>query len=150
MERKHIKLAPSGEREEIRQIFLRKGFTGDDLERIVEVITSDEDRWATTMAVEEYGLSPAAKSPIIAALSTSAAFVLCGLAPLLSYLSAYSFAMCVVATGLVFFVIGAVKSRWSPAGWLLSGMETLGIGMSAAGISYVIGYGLKVLLHVAL
>jgi hypothetical protein len=39
------------------------------------------------MAVEEYGLSPAAKSPILAALNTSAAFILCGLVPLVSYLA---------------------------------------------------------------
>ncbi len=149
VERKHIALAPSGEREEILQILHRKGFSGVDLERIVDVITADEDRWVETMAVEEYGLSPAAKSPIMAALSTSAAFMLCGLAPLLSYLVAYSFGMCVLATGLVFFVIGAVKSRWSPSGWMRSGFETLLIGMSAAGISYAIGYGLKVLMHVS-
>jgi VIT1/CCC1 family predicted Fe2+/Mn2+ transporter len=150
VERKHIALAPGGEREEIRQIFGRKGFSGGDLERIVEVITSDEDRWANTMAVEEYGLSPAGKSPVLAALSTSAAFVLCGLAPLLSYLVAYSFTMSVVATGLVFFVIGALKSRWSPSGWMRSGVETLLIGMSAAGISFAIGYALKILVHVSI
>ena len=144
VERKHIALAPSGEREEIRQIFSRKGFAGGDLERIVDVITADEDRWVKTMAVEEYGLSSANKSPILAALSTSAAFVLCGLAPLLSYLVAYAFGMCVVATGLVFFLIGALKSRWSPSGWMRSGLETLFIGMSAAGISFAIGYALKI------
>ena len=50
----------------------------------------------------------------------------------------------------MFFVIGALKSRWSPSGWLQSGMETLVIGMSAAGISYAIGYALKSLAHVTL
>ncbi len=150
VERRHISLAPGGEREEIRQIFARKGFSGPDLERIVDVITSNEDRWTHTMAVEEYGLSPAIKSPILAALSTSAAFVLCGLVPLLSYIAAYKFGACVVATGLVFFVIGAVKSRWSPSGWLRSGLETLLIGMSAAGISYAIGYVLKLLVHASI
>src|SRR5208283_4892625 len=90
IERKHIAIEPSGEREEIRQIFGLKGFSGAELERIVDVISSDEDLWAKTMAIEEYGLSPAVKSPIIAALSTSAAFVICGLVPLVSYLLAYS------------------------------------------------------------
>jgi len=113
IERKHIALEPSGEREEIRQIFGLKGFSGAELERIVDVISSDEDLWAKTMAVEEYGMSAASKSPILAALSTSAAFVLSGLVPLLSYLIAYSLAWCVAATGLVFFGIGAAKSRWS-------------------------------------
>jgi VIT1/CCC1 family predicted Fe2+/Mn2+ transporter len=148
IERKHIALVPSGEREEIRQIFALKGFSGAELERVVDVITFDEDRWAKTMAVEEYGLSPAVKSPILAALSTSAAFVLCGLVPLVSYLVAYSLALSVVATGLVFFAIGALKSRWSLAGWARSGLETLLIGMSAAGLSFCIGFGLRALAHV--
>ena len=149
IERKHIAVEPSGEQEEIRQIFAGKGFEGPVLERIVEVITADEDRWAQTMAMEEYGLSPAVKSPVRAAFSTSAAFVLCGLVPLISYLLAYSLPACVTATGLVFFGIGATKSKWSLAGWFRSGTETLAIGMSAAGLSFAIGYGLRTLVHVA-
>jgi VIT1/CCC1 family predicted Fe2+/Mn2+ transporter len=150
IERKHIALEPHGEREEIRQIFGAKGFSGDELERIVDVITSDEDRWANTMAVEEYGLSPVVKSPVLAALNTSAAFVVCGLVPLISYLLAYSLAWSVAATGLVFFAIGAAKSRWSLAGWARSGVETLAIGMSAAGLSFCIGYALRTFAHVSL
>jgi VIT1/CCC1 family predicted Fe2+/Mn2+ transporter len=149
IEKKHIALEPSGEREEIRQIFAAKGFEGPELERIVDVITSDEERWAKTMAIEEYGLSPAVKSPVRAALSTSAAFVLSGLVPLISYLLAYSLVACVVATGLVFFAIGAAKSRWSLAGWFRSGLETLVIGMTAAGMSFGIGYALQALVLAA-
>jgi vacuolar iron transporter family protein len=65
LERKHIALVPSGEREEIRQTFVPKGFPGGELERFVDVITCDEDRWAKTTVVEEYGLSPIVKSPIL-------------------------------------------------------------------------------------
>ena len=143
-----LHLEPSGEREEIRQIFGLKGFSGAELERIVEVISSDEELWAKTMAAEEYGLSPVVKSPILAALSTSAAFVLCGLVPLVSYLVAYRLAWCVAATGLVFFSIGTAKSRWSLAGWAKSGLETLAIGMSAAGLSFLVGFGLRAFLKV--
>jgi VIT1/CCC1 family predicted Fe2+/Mn2+ transporter len=147
IEHKHIALVPSGEREEIRQIFAAKGFEGAELERIVAVITADEDRWAKTMAVEEYGLSPAVKSPLLAACNVAAAFVLSGLVPLASYLIAHDFAVCAGTTGLVFFTIGALKSRWSLAGWLGSGLETLLIGMSAAGLAFGIGYWLRALVH---
>ncbi len=143
IERKHIALVPEGEREEIRQIFAAKGFTDSELERIVSVVTSDEANWARTMAVEEYGLAPASKSPIVAGLNTFAAFVLCGLVPLLSYLLAGDFARCVIATGGIFFGIGAVKSHWSLASWWQSGIETLLIGVSAAALAFGVGFGLR-------
>jgi vacuolar iron transporter family protein len=145
IEHRHIALEPEGEREEIRQIFAAKGFAGDDLERIVAIISRDPVLWAKTMAVEEYGLSPAPRSPVRAALSTFAAFILCGIIPLVTFLAAGGFGSCVVGTGATFFGVGAIKSRWSPAAWWQSGLETLVIGMGAAAIAFAAGYGLRVL-----
>jgi vacuolar iron transporter family protein len=147
IERKHIALVPAGEREEIKQIFAAKGFAGDDLERIVRVITSDRALWAKTMATEEYGLSPSPKSPAFAALSTLSAFILCGLVPLVTYLSAGGLTSCIVATGATFFGVGAIKSRWSLATWWRSGLETFSIGMSAAAVAFAVGFGLRALLN---
>jgi len=146
IERKHIALVPEGEREEVRQIFAAKGFAGNDLERIVGVITADRALWAKTMAVEEYGLSPTPRSPVFAALSTFAAFILCGLVPLVTYLSPGGLAACVVATGATFFGVGAIKSRWSRARWWKSGLETFVIGLSAAVVAFAVGYGLRALI----
>lgn len=143
VEHRHIALEPDGEREEIRQIFAAKGFFGDDLERVVSVITSDLALWAKTMALEEYGLSPNHRSPLLAGLSTFAAFVICGSVPLLSYLFAGDLSACIIATGVTFFGVGAIKSFWSPAGWLRSGAETLIIGMVAAALAFMVGFGLK-------
>ena len=142
IERRHIALVPEGEREEIRQIFAAKGFGGEDLDRVVNVITADPGLWARTMATEEYGLSPTISSPILAAANTLAAFILCGSVPLLAYLSAGGLTACVIATGTTFFAVGAAKSRWSSAGWLRSGMETLCIGMGAAAVAFIVGFGL--------
>ena len=51
--------------------------------------------------------------------------------------------MALVATGVtavVFFLIGSVRSYWSPRSWLTSGLETLGIGMGAAILAYGVGW----------
>jgi len=149
IERRHIALEPDGEREEIRQIFEAKGFNGDDLERVVGVITADPALWSKTMAVEEYGLSPTQRSPVLAALSTFAAFILCGCVPLVTYLLPGGLTLCVAATGATFFGVGAIKSLWSPVGWLRSGLEVFLIGMSAAALAFVVGYGFRVLFNLS-
>ena len=69
-ERRHIEEFPEGEREEIRQIYARKGFTGDDLEMVVRVLTSDIDRWVETMVREEHGIAAAPPAPWKAATVT--------------------------------------------------------------------------------
>lgn len=145
IEHRHIELAPEGEREEVRQIFARKGFAGADLDRVVELITSDRKRWVQTMLSDEYGLPQEARSPWLAALSTFSAFLICGLAPLLPFLfgmkSAITFST--LLTGAVFFLIGSVKSRWSSASWWYSGLSTLLVGGIAAALAYAVGVLLK-------
>jgi VIT1/CCC1 family predicted Fe2+/Mn2+ transporter len=42
-------------------------------------------------------------------------------------------------TGLTFFSIGSLRSRWSPAPWWRAGLETFAIGMCAAGLAYMVG-----------
>ncbi len=147
VEQRHIEAVPDGEREEIRQIYRSKGFDGPDLERAVDVITADTRRWVDTMLSEEYGLPKVVRSPIKAAASTFAAFMLCGAVPLLPFAvdAPASFELSVGMTGAVFFLIGSGKSRWSPVSWWRSGLETLGIGMGAAALAYVVGHGLKTL-----
>jgi len=110
IERRHIAVVPGAN---VRQIFALKGLVGADLERMVAVLESNPDQWSKTMVVEEYGLSPTHRSPGLAALSTLAAFMLCGLVSLLTYLSAGGLLACVVATSATFIAVGAIKSRWS-------------------------------------
>jgi hypothetical protein len=54
-----------------------------------------------------------------------------------------------VLTCGVFFGIGSLKSRWSLARWWTSGFETLAIGLLAAAIAFVTGYGLQQYLSVS-
>ncbi|HAF16340.1 MAG TPA: hypothetical protein DCK99_22110 [Blastocatellia bacterium] len=141
IEYRHVDLAPEGEREEVRQIFRNKGFAGEDLTSLVDLITSDRARWVRTMLTEEYGLPQEVRSPWLAAITTFSAFLVCGLVPLLPYLfrSSDALVLSVIMTGGVFFIIGSVKSRWSTAAWWTSGLSTLAIGTIAAGLAYAVG-----------
>jgi VIT1/CCC1 family predicted Fe2+/Mn2+ transporter len=136
---------PEGEREEIRQIFRLKGFRGTDLDRAVDIITADRQRWIDTMMSEEYGMAAAPRDPLKSGASTFIAFVLCGAVPLLPFVfqAHLPFHFSIALTAFVFFLIGSIKSRWSLAPWWRSGLETLTIGLGAALIAYAVGYALK-------
>lgn len=148
IENRHIDLAPDGEREEVRQIFQLKGFAGEDLQRIVELVTGNRRRWVRTMLTEEYGLPQAVRSPWIAAISTFTSFLVCGLVPLIPFLfrASHALEVSIVLTGSVFVLIGSAKSRWSTVSWWRSGLATLFLGAIAAALAYGTGVVLKMLL----
>ncbi len=145
IEHRHIELAPEGEREEVRQIFANKGFSGNDLERVVKLVTADPHRWVRTMLTEEYGLPQEVRSPWWAAASTFSAFLFCGLVPLLPYVFGLTNALELSAllTGAVFFTIGSVKSLWSTSSWWRSGLSTLLVGAIAGVLAYGAGRFIK-------
>ena len=145
IEHRHIDLAPEGEREEVRQIFRLKGFDSQDLERIVELVTANRERWVRTMLTEEYGLPWEVRSPWIAAISTFTAFIACGLVPLLPYLLKFphAFEVSMIITGVTFLAIGSFKSKWSTIPWWRSGVATLLVGAIAAALAYTAGMLLK-------
>jgi VIT1/CCC1 family predicted Fe2+/Mn2+ transporter len=148
MEERHVELHPEGEREEVRQIFEAKGFAGNDLDRAVQVITAERDRWIDTMMTEEHGLPAISRSPWKSSIATFLAFVFCGLVPIMPFAITLPHAITTSAimTGIVFFAIGSIRSLWSLKSWWLAGLETLAIGSSAAMVAYVAGDFLKYLI----
>jgi VIT1/CCC1 family predicted Fe2+/Mn2+ transporter len=146
-ELRQIREFPEGEREEVRQIFAAKGFEGDDLERIVEVITSDEEIWLETMMREELGYAETLPNELRAAFSTLVAFVVVGFIPLLAFVVdaivpgelPNTFLWSTLLTGVAFFVVGALKARFVERGWVRSGLETLAVGGIAALLAYAAG-----------
>jgi len=143
-EEEHIALVPEGEREEIRQIFSRKGFSGDILERIVDTITGDRRLWIETMMMEEHDLQRHAATPSRSGLVTFIAFVCAGAIPLLPLLFGgwsiqQRFLFSTILAGAVFFSIGMLKSVVSGRPVLRSGLRTLLTGGAAAGLAYLTG-----------
>lgn len=149
LEQEHIEAIPEGERAEVREIFADKGFEGDLLDRVVEVITSDHRRWVDTMLTEEWGLQLELPSPFWAAATTFGAFIGAGLLPLLPLFLAAWLAesrIFVISAGLTvvtFFTIGLFRGHVTGHPRFLAGLETLLIGGTAAGLAYLVGAWLK-------
>jgi VIT1/CCC1 family predicted Fe2+/Mn2+ transporter len=146
-EHRHIRLVPEGEREEIRQIFASKGFEGHDLERVVEVITSEPDLWANTMMSEELGFGSTERNEYRAALATLVAFLTVGFLPLMVFVYDLAtpgdvdnaFTWSAAMTGVAFLAVGSLKSRFVEQAWWRSALETFVVGGLAAALAYVAG-----------
>lgn len=135
------------EKQEIRDIYAKKGFTSELLDEIVKVITARRKVWIDTMMKEELGLIEDGKKPIHAAASTILGFTAIGLIPILPFVMMYtlgnhsqhSFTYSVVFTSIAFFLIGIIKGRVVKKPILRSGLMTLLIGGIAASVAYLVG-----------
>lgn len=153
-EEDHIEKVPEGEREEIRQIFQKKGFKGSVLEEIVKTISGDKSLWVETMLIEEYGVSQNSPSPWKSAFTTFTAFLLVGSIPLLPFLfSSLSMQEQFLISGsiaaVMFFLIGILKSIVFSLPKLKSGLRTLLTGGMAASLAYITGYVLRTAFDIA-
>jgi VIT1/CCC1 family predicted Fe2+/Mn2+ transporter len=150
-EERHVALVPEGEREEVRQIFAAKGFAGDDLERVVDVITADRDRWVDAMLADEHGFAADVPRPVRAALATFAAFVTVGFLPVAPFVAdaltpgefAHPFLWSGVLTAVAFLVVGALKARFVEQPAWRGAAETLAIGGVAAALAFGVGAALQ-------
>lgn len=137
---------PETERQEIVDIFKAKGFEGQELEMVVNRITSNRKVWIDTMMKDELGLTLEKKSPFRAGLSTLLAFIAAGGLPLIVYVLAYSgnlglnpFLLSSFVTLFAFIVIGYIKTYVTQIGLARSIIETLALGASAATAAYLLG-----------
>lgn len=149
-EDRQIEVLPEGEREEIRQIFVRKGFTGEVLEKIVATITANRPLWVETMVREEFGMEMTGRGPLKAACATFAAFVCAGFLPLLSFVIPHlegptRFRVSVLLAAVTFAMIGVAKGIIIQRSIWRAGLETLLVGGGAAALAYGVGAWLRYL-----
>lgn len=146
-----INIKPEEEIQEIHDIYKEKGFSGDHLQKTVEVITSNKKIWIDTMMTDEFGIIEETKSPTKAALTTFAAFNIMGLIPLIPFIlyyfdplfKDYAFLTSIIFTSVALFLVGSIKANIVDIKWYLSGLETFIIGGAAAVIAYMVGFWLK-------
>lgn len=137
---------PDTERAEIIEIYKAKGFEGELLDKVVDVITSNKDRWVDEMMKNELDMIEDSKSPFNIGIATLISFVGIGFIPLAFYVYDFLFGIGLdlflwtsVGTSLAFVVIGWLKSYVNQTPVLKSVWETLALGIVAALVAYFVG-----------
>lgn len=147
-EYRHIHLAPDVEVEEIRGIYRNKGFEGETLEKIVDVITSNPDVWVNVMMSEEFKLTPPEKSEAIrSALLVGFSALVGSLIPLFPFFFLdvnLSIIVSIIIGALTLFAVGVYKARVTVGKPFRSGMQMAIIGTLSAMAGYVVGLIFKV------
>jgi predicted membrane protein (TIGR00267 family) len=145
---RHITEVPHLEKNEVREIYARKGFKGDLLDRIVETITANKDVWVAVMMSEEHRLSPGNRRQAFrTALVVGFAAVVGSLIPLTPFFLfpvVHSMWVAVAITALVLFGVGAYKARTMVGHPGKSGLEMAVIGTLSALVGYVVGALFKI------
>lgn len=150
VEKKEILEIPEKEREEVKNILALKGYASEQLEQMLKLITANKKYWVDFMMHEEIGLlAPDVRSSLSSALATFISFIIAGSIPLIPFLitgGPSAFSDSIIFTGAALFSVGASRKFFSNRSWLLSGLEMLLIGGSAAAMAYVVGFALKSLI----
>ena len=146
-EYRHIQEVPTLEREEIVEIYQRKGFSGEVLDKIVETITASPDVWVAVMMAEEHGLTPTNRGHALRSAFVVGSSAIIGslipLAPFFLFPVTLSMLLSVLIAAITLFIVGAYKARLTIGSPGKSGLEMAIIGTLSALVGYAVGALLK-------
>jgi VIT1/CCC1 family predicted Fe2+/Mn2+ transporter len=142
---------PDGERMELMDVYLSRGYSEEDARQLVEIQSREPTRWVNTMMLDELGMMKDESRPIINALVTFGAFIVAGSVPLMVYLAgllvpipeASTFPISLGMSALALFGLGAAKVLVTKLNPIRSGLEMLVVGGLAAAVAYAVGVLLK-------
>eukprot|EP00056_Hartaetosiga_gracilis_P010872 m.162237 g.162237 ORF g.162237 m.162237 type:complete len:385 (-) comp13405_c2_seq1:1354-2508(-) len=149
---------PDGERKEMIDLYLEKGFSQEEADTIMGIMCGHKDFFIDHMMVQELGLMPPDEdeSPAKNGAVMFFSFLIFGLIPLISYLAFQTvdfgsekkkedalFGIACALTACALFALGAIKSKFSSQSWFMSGLSVLFNGGLAAAAAYLIGFGLE-------
>jgi len=143
-ERDHIRKYPKLEREEVRDMLVKKDYPPELVPQITEHIVADEDRFVDFMMREEFGVGQESdRSPFVAMGLVMLAFVVGALIPLAPFFFVSTSGAGLLAATLLsltgLFAAGALKNATAGLAWWKGGFEMLLLGAIAAAITFGVG-----------
>jgi VIT1/CCC1 family predicted Fe2+/Mn2+ transporter len=153
-ERDEVETRPGEAEAEVAFMLAEEGLDDEEAARVAAMMARRPEVLLRTMVARELGIHVEDRSGGVlrGALFMGAAFGLGALVPIMPFLIlpiAMALPIAVVATGVVLFGIGVVKSRWTHRSAMSSGLEVLALAAIAGIAGYAFGIVLPQLLGVA-
>jgi len=138
---------------EVAFMLQREGLRPEAARRVASELATSKPVLLKTMVEKELGLTLDDEANVLrGALVMGVAYGLGGFVPLLPYFFMSVHTAVYVSVGLAavtLFAMGALKSRWTHRGWLVSGLEVFALGAFAGIAGYFFGTLLPAALGVA-
>ena len=144
LERAEMDAMPDEKQVELAAVYRAKGFPPAEAAAIAERLCQDPEQGLDALVREKLGLDPKELgSPWGASAGSFAAFAVGAAIPVLPYLTGQGGAIVFVASlGLsliALFAVGAGVSLLTGRSTMYSGLRQVGIGLGAAGVTYLVG-----------
>jgi vacuolar iron transporter family protein len=147
-EYRHIAAVPDLERQEIYEIYRKKGIEAELLDQIVDTITANREVWVKVMMAEEHQLTPVDRRQAFrSAVVVGCAAIIGSLIPLAPFIVLsvkISMLVSILVAALTLFVVGFYKARLTVGSPGRSGLEMALIGTVSALVGYAVGMVFKV------
>lgn len=148
-EKQLIKDSYEDELKETIALYLLNGFNQTDATTLATTISKNEDYWVRFMVQYEYGMSnPENDSAFLKGLATFLSFSGFGVVPIIPYFFMSDitkvFIVSILFTIGALISLGAIRAYTTKESYLLSIIETIIVGGTAAGLAYVIGILFKI------
>lgn len=142
--RKQIDSNPKEMKLLVRKVYQDKGFRGKELDKIVELITSNKGAWESILMNDYYNLSgysmkDAVKNANIVFFSALVGSLI-PLLPFFFFSLRTSIILSVIFSAVTLFSFGYYKGKITVGRPVFNGVELLVIGMTAAVLGYAIGW----------
>ncbi|MBI4099431.1 VIT1/CCC1 transporter family protein [Candidatus Microgenomates bacterium] len=142
-EEQEIDTVPEKERDELREIYTQRGFSGDLLEKIIQTLTANRQVWLKTMMAEELNLEPVdansivRQSFIVGVAALIASFV--PIWPFIFFAPQLAVPVSLVVSAVTLFFAGAYEAKTFVGVWWKKGGQMVLIGLGAALAGFSIG-----------
>lgn len=142
-EYEEIETKPEMERQEVRDVFIEYGLEGETLEKVVNTIAEDKDKWVDFMMKFELGLDKPDKNRARnSAVTIGGSYIVGGLIPLIPYFitqvpeDALIYSVEITLAALMIF--GYFKSKITGQNPILGSLKVTSIGAVAAAAAYYV------------